>query len=181
MNNNLSLIKDVISDYNKFCEIAKKIEWLELYEEHEDWWNTYPLGIVFSIYEFPKDYIKNDILSSYVRIILSNIAFSEGWDKNFWDIDEIKREKYLKEGKSLYEPYAITKDIRFIERSFEYLKKEIQYYANANKIDILKQKRYLDKFEDAIVIEIGGCYSGDFEYLVIKDNFISIVYCGVWD
>lgn len=181
MNNILLSIKSVISNYEEFCYIAENLDWINIYEKHEDWTNTYPLGICISIFEFPKKYIENNIKETYVRTILSSIAFNEEWDKDFWDISKLERKKYLTNGKFLYESYATIKDIRLIERTFEHLENEITYFATKNKIPISKQNEYINKLKDAKIIEIGGCYSGDYTYMVIKDNFISIIECGIWD
>ena len=108
------------------------------------------------------------------------MAFSEGWDKDFWDIPQEERKRCLTEGILLYKPYAVIQEVRFIERSWEYLAQEIEYFATKNKISVLEQKKYIDKFQGAKVIEIGGWYN-DFIYMVMKQNLILIVFCGFWD
>lgn len=74
MNNILSSIRNIISDYNRFCDIDEKIKWINIYEKHEDWFNIYPLGICIDIFEFLKGYIQKNIDFAYVRAILDNIA-----------------------------------------------------------------------------------------------------------
>lgn len=54
-------------------------------------------------------------------------------------------------------------------------------FAQINNIPFSKQKPYIEQFEHAAVIEIGGAYHGDSEYLAIKDNYMLMVNCGCWD
>ncbi len=180
MKQNLTLFKSVVSNYNVFCSIAENIEWIKIKETHKDWFKIYPLGIFVNDYEFPKGYIQNNIVSAYVRTVLCDIAFSEKWDKDFWNIQKKERKRYLTEGILLYKSYAILKEVRFIERDWEYLACEIEYFATRNKIPVLEQKRYIDKFENAKVIEIGG-WCNDFVYMAVKKDFMLIVHCGFWD
>lgn len=174
------LLKKVVSDYNVFCSIAENLEWIKIKEAHENWFRTYPLGIFVDAYEFPEGYVQSNIADAYVRTILSEMAFSEGWDKDFWDIPQEERKRCLTEGILLYKPYAVIQEVRFIERSWEYLAQEIEYFATKNKISVLEQKKYIDKFQGAKVIEIGGWYN-DFIYMAMKQNLILIVFCGFWD
>lgn len=181
MKQDIKLLKSVISNYNNFCFVAEKLEWIDIKEKHEDWFRIYPLGIFISVYEFPKGYIQNNIVFAYVRAVLSNIAFFEEWDKDFWNISQKERKEYLTRGILLYKPYAIMKEVRFIERSWKYLAEEIKYFAHRNKVLASEQKQYIDKFKNAKVIEMGGSDAGDFIYMAIKCNFMLIVSCGFWD
>ncbi|NDO47382.1 hypothetical protein [Clostridium sp. MD294] len=181
MKQSLNLLKRVVSNYNEFCHFAERLEWIDIKEEHENWFRTYPLGIFIDTFEFPKGYLKNNIVSAYVRAIFSSIAFFEEWDKNFWNIPQLERKEILTKGQALYLPYAVVKELRFIKRDWKYIVKEIEYFSSRNKISALKQKKYIDKFENAKAIEIGGSYSDDFIYMAIKKNLMLIVSCGVWD
>ena len=129
MKQNLTLFKSVVSNYNVFCSIAENIEWIKIKETHKDWFKIYPLGIFVNDYEFPKGYIQNNIVSAYVRTVLCDIAFSEKWDKDFWNIQKKERKRYLTEGILLYKSYAILKE--------EYLSlKALLNVIGVNLIDI---------------------------------------------
>ncbi|MEY8330471.1 hypothetical protein AALB81_14280 [Lachnospiraceae bacterium 48-33] len=47
-------LKDVISDYNRFYSIAQQLEWIEIKEQHQDWYHDYghyyPFGIYVDIF-----------------------------------------------------------------------------------------------------------------------------------
>ena len=177
---NFDLLRNVSSDYNTFCSIAESLEWIAIKEVHEEWVTTYPLGIFVDAYEFPKDYVQYNIESVYVRIILSGMAFSEEWDKDFWNISQEERKKCLAEGAFLYKPYAIVQEMHFIERDWKYLAQKIEYFATLNKIPISKQKQYMDKLQGARVMEIGAYYN-DVLYIAIKQDFVLVVFYGFWD
>jgi len=176
----LSMLKLIVSDYDRFCCIAEKLEWIDIKEQYEDWHDC-EFGICLDIFEFPEGYIQKNMLQAYVRTVLSGMAFYEEWEKDFWKISESERKECLTKGRALYEAYAIPKEVRFIRRDWQYFVKEIEFFANRNQIPVSKQRAYINKFENAEVIEIGGCYSSDYEYLVMKDNLISIASCGIWD
>lgn len=177
MKQSLNQLKKVLSDYNEFCNIAENIEWIDIIEEHENWFKTYPLVIFIDLYEFPNGYIKNNIVSAYVRAVLSSMAFYEEWDKDFWNISQSERKEALTKGESLYKPYAVIPEIHFIQRDWKYIVKEIEYFASQNKIPFSEQKKYINKFENAEVIEIGS-RCNDFIYMAIKNDLMLIVECG---
>lgn len=181
MKQNLSLLKKVVSNYNEFCRFAEQLEWINIKEEHENWFRTYPLGIFIDAFEFPKGYLKNNIVSAYIRAVFSSIAFYEEWDKDFWNIPQLERKEILTRGQALYLPYVVVQELRFIERDWKYIVKEIEYFSSQNKISVSEQKKYIERFENAKVIEIGGSYSDDFIYMAIKKDLMLIVSCGVWD
>lgn len=176
----MDLLKKVVSDYDVFCSIAEKLEWIEIKEEHEDWFKKYPLGIFVDLFAFPEGYIQNNLVDAYVRAVLSSMAFAEQWDKDFWDMPQKERKKALIEGQRLYQSYAIVSELRWIERDWEYLVKEIEYFATRNEIPVSEQKKYIDKLKNAKVIEIGGCCDSSV-YIAIKNNLLLMVDCGFWD
>ena len=180
----LERLKKVMLNYDIFSCIAKNLEWLDIEEQYEDWYQTYPLGIQLEIFKFPQDYIiLHHIEDVYVRVNLSTIAHYEEWESNFWKISPKERNQCLKEKGMLYlyENYATFKELRLVRRNWAYLANEIQYFAGKNKISISYQKQYLDLFENAKVIELGGCYKGDASYWAIKRNILLAVSCGCWD
>lgn len=178
-------LKNTVMDYEGFCRVASKLEWLEVTVQHEDWYNTYvqhyPLGIYLDIFVFPDGCIQSDLPGCYVRAVLSSMAVYEEWDANFWEIPVSQRTVCLTQGRELYENYAVPKELRFIERDWDYLEKEIRFFADSNQVPESKQRDIFDRFCGAVVVEIGGAYSGDYEYLAIRENLLMLVSCGCWD
>jgi hypothetical protein len=177
----LKSLKKVISDYDEFCIIAEKIKWFSIDEKHNDWFIKYPEGICIDYFVFREDYLKKHLSHAYVRAILSTMAFYEEWDIDFWNINNSERRYCLTNGKELYKSYAIYKELRFTEIKWEHLVNEIKYYATKNGIDINQQQYYLKLIENTYVVDLGGCYSGDHNYIAIKDDYIIFVNCGIWD
>lgn len=177
----LNELKDVVKYYDKFSHVAENLVWVDIEEQHEYWFRTYPLGIALDMYTFPDKYISNDIASAYVRACLSGMAFYEEWDRNFWDISQAERVQCLTKGRTMYASYAIVRDVRMIEREWDYLVREIEFFAGRNGIPVSEQRKCLERFENADVIEIGGRYSGDYEYLAVKQDHMLWVSCGCWD
>lgn len=44
-----------------------------------------------------------------------------------------------------------------------------------------EQEKYLAHIKDATILELGGCYCGDFTYLVVKGDTLLLIECGIWD
>ncbi|MDE7477761.1 MAG: hypothetical protein K2M91_07405 [Lachnospiraceae bacterium] len=176
-------LRGIMLNYDIFSSIAEKLEWLDMEEQYEEWRQSY-LGIGLEVFKFPQDYIiLNHIEDVYVRVALSTMAHYEGWEPQFWNILQEERKLNLKEKGMLYmyENYVAFKDLRLVKRDWTYLANEIQFFANENEIPISYQKQYLDTFENAKVIELGGDYSGDASYWAMKRNKLLVVSCGCWD
>lgn len=171
---------NVVTRYDEFCHIAEQLAWIEIGEQHENQ-HSYPLGITLDMYEFPQEYIQSNIAVAYVRACLSGMAFCEEWDRNFWDIPHTERKQYLTKGRWLYEPYAIVGDARFVERDWNYLIGEIEFFACEKGNSVPKWRRYTNRFENAEVLELGGAYQGDYIYLAVEQNLMLVVSCGFWD
>ena len=177
----LEQLKEIIQDYDIFCRNAEKLKWNDIEEQHARF-QTNALGIDFEVYEFPKDYmILTHAAEVYTRCVLSSMAYFEEWDQKFWDIPLDERKVCLTKGRELYESYAFIRDLRLVERDWDYLAKEIKYFADYNKIPELEQKKYLERFQNTLVIELGGYYAGDACYWVIKENALLVISCGCWD
>lgn len=176
----IAALKNIVSNYDVFCLVAKNIEWISIKSHYDDWFYC-ALGMYLYTFEFPQEYIQNHPAQAYVRALFSRMAFDEEWDNDFWDIPQMERTFYLKKGSSFYKSYAIPKQLRLIKRDWNYLANEIKDFAQINNIPFSKQKPYIEQFENAAVIEIGGAYHGDSEYLAIKDNYMLMVNCGCWD
>lgn len=184
MNGELQL-KNVVMDYDAFCQIARELEWIDVPMQHEDWYQTelnhYPLGIYLDLFTFPEGYTQRYLPKAYVRAVLSSMAVYEEWDRDFWNMTKSQRGVCLTQGRELYRNYAIPKELRFIGRDWEYLQKEIQFFADRNQVPASKQKEIFNRFLGSTVIEIGGSYSGDYEYLAVKGDLLMLVSCGCWD
>ncbi|MCI8810119.1 MAG: hypothetical protein HFF84_08325 [Oscillibacter sp.] len=178
----LKQLRGLLADYGAFCRIAEGLTWQDAEERHEDWFRTYPLGIRLDAYEFPRGYIiLHHAAEAYVQSVLSGMAHAEEWEPGFWDIPPAERTCCLAQGKKLYQAYAIFREVRLIKRDWAYLAEEIQFFANVNKIPVSQQKRYLDRFENAKVIELGGSDGGDAVYWAVKRSALLVVSCGCWD
>ena len=174
-------LRDVVSDYDKFCHIAEQVEWIDIEERHEGFSSKQPLRIYLNEYEFPAEYVRKNMIQAYVRSVLSSIAFYEEWDKDCWKMSLSERKICLEKGKEFYKAYVIPKELRLVERDWKYLFQEIEIFAGADNISSSEWQRYLQRFEDAMVIETGGCDAADYEYLAIKNDSVLLVACGYWD
>ena len=183
MTQSLDQLKSVTQNYEVFACIAEKLEWTDVEERHEDWWDrSDPFGIRLDVFKFPEDYvILHHIADVYARVVLSDMAYYEEWDPRFWDMPQTGRRQCLEQGTDLYRNYAMFHELRLISREWDYLVREINFFADQNKVPVSSRKKYLDQFENAKVIELGGCYAGDSVYWAIKRNTLLVVDCGCWD
>ena len=113
--------------------------------------------------------------------VLSCMSIYEEWYEHFWDIPKSQRSDCLTQGRRLYESYAIPREVRLISRDWQYLTGEMGFFADSNKVPAAKQSEILDRFNNAIVIEIGGDYSSDYQYLAVQEDLLMMVSCGIWD
>lgn len=174
-------LTEIVNNYSTFFNVAVSMEWIETKEKHEDWFRNYPTGILMDLHCFPEGYIEQHFKECFVRCILSDIAFYEEWEKDFFPVDEKERSEYLTKGKKLYESYMTFKELRLQIVTSDDLKKEIQFFAKSNEISVLEQKFYYPYIDDAVIIELGGMYSGDYVYIAIKPESMLFVNCGIWD
>ncbi len=174
-----------LTNYEECKESAIKLEWISIEEEHVDWYKNYPLGIMVDVLRFPKDYVSTNLKNTYIRCILSIMAYNEEWEQDFWNISEEKRHSYLKaseaNNQNVYRTYFGFRELRLKQITSNFLVQEIQYYARSNNIAEIEIKKYSDLIENALCIELGGSYAGDHTYLAIKEDMMVFVACGVWD
>lgn len=132
---------------------------------------------------FPQGYVETNFSEAFVRAVLSAIGFGEEWDKDYWDISPTERKKclYSTYSEACYGGYINFKEKRLLERSAEYLRKEVNWFAGENGISLEEQETYWGYFKNAIILELGGSYSGDHTFLVVKEDTILLIDCGIWD
>ncbi len=179
----LANLNSIIGNYKNFAQIAMEIPWFPVEEQHENWFKTYPLGIYVNLVHFPKGYVGTHFCEAFVRTALCAIAAGEEWDKEFWDIsiEERKECLYGEKSEMLYGCYVNFRDVRLQVCTEEHLRKEINWFAGENGISIEEQEKYLAYAKDATILELGGCYSGDYTYLVVEGDTLLLIDCGIWD
>lgn len=179
----LSQLENIVSDYEKFSRVAENVNCSPTEEQHYDYTTEYPLGLNIGIYKFPEAYIESHLVDAYAATVLSDIAYFEGWNESFFDFTNIQRRQSLIKAKHLYKTYAIIPIIRFCERNWQYLEKEIEFFAGKKGLENLSTQQYeaLYSFQNAFIIELGGCYAGDYSYIAIKEDGIANIECGIWD
>ncbi len=179
----LAELNELIGDYDRFAQIAMEIPWFPVEEHHDNWSRSYPVGIYVDMICFPKGYVEANFSEAFVRAALSAIAFGEEWDKDFWDIPSEERKKclYSEHSENCYGSYINFKDMRLQAHTEEHLRKEVNWFAGENGVSLGEQEKYLAYAKDAIILELGGYYSGDYTYLVVKEDTILLIDCGIWD
>ncbi len=180
----LQELNELMGNYERFAQIAVEIPWIQVEEEHESaskpgtYW-----GFIVDLVHFPEGYVEQNFKEAYVRAVLCSVIDSEEWDKDCFDIPQEERRKCFcnTHSEEMYDGYVNFKEKRLLIRDEEYLRKEINCFAGANDVSLDEQEKYLSYARDAIIVELGGGYSADFTYLVVKDDYIMFIDCGVWD
>ena len=166
------------NDRDAFIEKAIKLEQAEYSEKHFDWSLKYPLGIYADLYEFPEGYVRNNIdnalilsiVSSYTKIIK---------EYEFLNACVEQRRKILKYCRK---DAFVWNELRLRPVTPYVLKKEVRYYADENRIPSEEQEEILPLIDDnAAAAEIGGCYCGDNSYILVNEDRILMIDCGIWD
>lgn len=113
------------------------------------------------------------------------MAYWEEWKADFWNISEEKRCEIFsvceQREQDVYRTYFEKRDLRLKAITSDSLIKEIRYFAKANGIEENEMEQYTEMVRDAVCIELGGNYAGDFSYLAIQGDTLIFIDCGVWD
>lgn len=179
----LAELNGLIGDYEKFAQIAVQITWFPVDEQHDDWFRKYPLGIYVNLVKFPKGYVAANFSEAYVRAVLTAIGTENEWDEDFWNISygERNRRLYSAKAEAHLGSYINFNEIRLKVCTEEHLQKEVNWFANNNGISYEEQEKYLHYVKDAVIIELGGGYSSDYTYLVVKEDTMLLIDCGIWN
>ena len=54
----IAALKNIVSNYDAFCLIAKNIEWISIKPHYDDWFYC-ALGMYLYTFEFPQEYTKS--------------------------------------------------------------------------------------------------------------------------
>ena len=178
-------LKEIVNQYRLFKETAIHMKWIDIREEHFDWYRKYPIGMFVNVYEFPVNYLEIHFRDAFVRCCISELAFQEEWDKNFFDTSEAQRTLYIKNaeacGLNPYQDICTWKELRLKSVTADILKGKVREYASRNEIPNEEQNKILSYLEYTFVIEIGGCYAGDSNYIAVGKDRIIMISCGIWD
>ena len=170
-------LRAAVSDYAGFRAIAEGLVWVDVREWHSSF-QSRALGAALDMLEFPPGYLGKHLAEGYVRTLLSGMAFSEAWERGFWDIPRVERERRLTLGRRMYEQYAIVRELRLAGRTWDHLVRELAFFAPGGQEEL---KEYFDPMAGGAVVEIGGSYYSDFVYFAVKGDRGLLVSCGVWD
>lgn len=177
----------IVSSYEAFCDAAARQEQLDLHVWHDDYGDRNPFSIHLNMAEFPQDYmVIHNIADAYVQAVFTDTAFyrerylcvhNARWKdcgRDFWNMSQAERIKYLMECRTLYEGITVIKKARFIIREWDCIASEMEMDT------IFKTSPELVHFKNAKIIEIGECEGGFRAYAAISRNRFLLVTCGCW-
>ena len=170
-------LRAVVSDYADFRAVAERLPWVDVRERHSTF-QSRALGAVLDLLEFPPGYLGAHLVEGYVRALLSGMAVSEEWERDFWDIPRGERARCLTLGRQMYEQYAIVRELRLASRTWDHLARELAFFAPDGQEEL---EGYLDCMAGGAVVEIGGSYYSDYVYFAVKGDRGLLVSCGDWD
>lgn len=178
-------LRGVLNHFDRYEQLAVQLPWIEIQEEHVDWFHKYPCGILISVFRFPEGYVENHFLSAYVRCVLSRTADAEEWDPDFWKISREERLACIRNsethGVSVYRQNFVFQELRMQPITAHELEKTIRDYAKQNRIEDHEIQKYTTLLHNAACMELGGCYAGDHTYLAVKEDVMLFIDCGIWD
>jgi hypothetical protein len=113
------------------------------------------------------------------------LAFQEEWDKDFFDISKEQRTAYIKNAEASrmnpYKDICTWKELRLNSVTSGFLKEKVLEFAVRNGFPDKEHNKILSYLESASIVEIGGCYVGDSDYIAVGKNHIIMISCGIWD
>lgn len=170
-------LRAAASDYESFCAVAEGLAWVDVREWHSTVQNR-ALGAALDMLEFPSGYLGEHLAEGYVRTLLSGMAFSEEWERDFWNIPRAERKRCLTLGRQMYEGYAVVRELRLASRTWDHLARELAFFASDSQKEL---EKYFDRMAGGTVVEIGGSYYDDYVYFSVKGESGLLVSCGIWD
>lgn len=177
----IDILKNIVNNYDCYKDIAVNLEWIETDSEYYDWFKKYPLGMIVSIYDFPKNYVRDNFEKAYTQVVLLQMAYYEEWEHDFWKIPFSERLEYMTQAKDFYADYMTYKEYRMKPVTKDYLIKEIKCHSRMYNIPESEVNSVIPYVMGAENIEIGGIYYGDHTFISVKDNSIMLTECGIWD
>lgn len=172
-------IEELLDDYKLLKDIAIRMDTKNVKIKYEDWFHKYPIGITISELDFDSEYIKSNIQECFIKAKLYDLACSEEWSLDFFDMPKTERQKLM--DIQFYKDLFIYSVKRMNLVTYDKFSEEFVWYTSSNNMSKEKQDYFLDNFKDAVIIEIGGCYSGDYECYIIAEKKVFIVNYGIWD
>ena len=174
------ILKKIVNNYEYYRDIAVNLEWAESRSEYYDWTvKVYTIGMNVRIYDFPENYVRNNFEKAYTQAVLSDMAYYEEWEQDFWKIPQSERLEYMTNADNFYSDYVTYKELRMKTVTEDYLINEIWWHAFYNSVQGSKLNSLIPYVMGAENIEIGGIYS-DHTFVSIKDNSIMIIDCVIF-
>lgn len=172
-------IDQLLDDYIFLKDIAVKMDTKNVKIKHENWFQKYPIGIIISELDFDPGYIKSNIHECFIKAKLYDFACSEEWSLDFFDTPVEERQKLM--DLQLYKDLFSYREKRMKLVNSDKFSQEFIWFTSSNGMSKIKQDYFLDNFKDAIIIDLGGCYSSDYECYIIAEKKVFIVTYGIWD
>lgn len=181
------ILKKIVNNYDYYKDIAVNLEWAESRSEYYDWTvKAYTIGMNVRIYDFPENYVRDNFEKAYTQAVLSDMAYYEEWEQDFWKIPQSERIEYMTNADNFYSDYITYKEYRMESVTEDFLIQIIKHYAamytaknyNIPESEVNSAISYLTGAEN---IDIGGYYSLDHTFISIKDSSIMLIDYGVWD
>lgn len=174
-----SQIEELLDDYKLLQDIAIRMDTKNVKIKYEDWFHKYPIGIIISELDFDSEYIKSNIQECFIKSKLYDFACSEEWSLDFFDIPETERQKLM--DLQFYKDLFTYREKRMKLVTYDKFSEEFVWFTSSNDMSKEAQDYFLCNFKDAVIIEIGGCYSGDYECYIIARKKVFMVSYGIWD
>ena len=175
----IDILKQIVNNYERYKKIAVNLEWVEFNSKFYNWYE-YPHGMIVTVCDFPKNYVKENSEQAYVQAVLCNMAYQEEWEQDFWKITSSERLEYMTQANSLYSDYMTYKEYRMKPVTEDYLINEIKLHADKYSIPENEVNSVIPYLTGTENIEIGGFYGCDSTFISIKDNSIMLLECGIW-
>lgn len=172
-------------EYNR---IAASLKWQqcvsECYDSSQYWREIY---LRFYCVSFPEGYVKDCAEEAFVQTLLTVMAYSEGFELNFWAETSAKeRAELLDKAEAFYSEYCRFNRIYMEEMSYDELISDIRsWFPWAQNDDERQEPRahilndkaeeLLNRFSESDAVWIGGSGNVDENWIAVQGDSVLFV------
>lgn len=179
----MKYLTQIINNYESFKYIASELPYAPINSTFRSYYpDTSPLLLQTLKVSFPSEYVYSTFDQALVRTFLSEMAYDNKLNPDFWNMSNTERLNELTRYSDLYSEYIIFDRLSLKQTTMEKVINTIDTTAKDNHqpFPAADAEKILMQFLNFDTIEIGGYdFSPDYTWLAVKEDTILLIHCSV--